>query len=307
MVTLPSSRCCRGSVLFLVLWAVALTSVLILTWASAVGFRLDRFNLQGDRDKARFAALSGLTLAMNGQLPEESELFESQELAPDLSFQVVIESEGARLNLNYLIARTLLDEGVREQFRRFLEITFAVPAEEQDPLIDAFLDWVDADDIRRLNGIEREDGYRAGNRYFNTIDEIATVRGAEWMTRNEGWRDKLTLWSQGRIDINWAAPELLAALPGIDERDAEFIQNRIAGLDGELHTSDDERFASVAELREFVSFSDAEFNLLSPWITTNEPAKRISATGRSYDVTHRIDVVAQGRNANAVIKSWIEP
>lgn len=290
----------------LVLWAMALLSVMILTWSELVNFRLERFNLQGDRTKARFAALSGVQLALNQQVPEKSELFQNQEIEPNLSFNVVIESEGGRLNLNYLIARALLDEGVREQFRRFLEFSFEVPSQEQNPLIDAFLDWVDADKQRRLQGIEEAEGYRAGNRYFRNIDEIATVRGSEWITRNEGWRDKFTLWSSGKLDINWASPALLQALPGIDEYSTELIQNRIAGEDEELHTEDDLPFESPGELRDFLNLSSVDYNLMLPWISTNDQAKRIAATGRSHGVTHRIDVITQGRNANAIIKSWME-
>lgn len=296
----------QGSVLMLVLWAIALLSVLLLSWSELVNFRLERFNLQGDRTKARFAALSGLQVALNGQVSKHSEILRDQQVEPDLSFNVVIESEGGRLNLNFLIARTLLDEGVREQFRRFLDFSFDVPSQEQDPLIDALLDWVDADNQRRLQGIEEAEGYRAGNRYFNSVEEIATVRGAEWITRNEGWRDKFTLWSEGKIDINWASPELLRALPGIDEYGAERIREKIAGLDSELHTFDDEPFLSSAELKDFLTISDVDYNLLVPWISTNDNNKRIAATGRSFDVTYRIDIVADGRNANAIIKSWIE-
>ncbi|MEM1058131.1 MAG: hypothetical protein AAGK14_02690 [Verrucomicrobiota bacterium] len=308
MVTPPHRRkSSRGSVLMLVVWALALLSFLILSWSDLVHFRFERFNQQGDQTKARFAALSGLQLGLDGSIPEHADLLQDWEIEPEIFVDVVVESEGGRLNLNYVLSRVLLDGTVRQRLRQFLVQGFEVPPNEVDRVMDALLDWVDQDDLRRSSGIEEAPGYKAQNRYFENLDEIALVRGSEWITRNENWRDQLTLWSSGKIDVNWASARLLQALPGIDERDARRIRDRVAGPDGELRTKDDEPFTSPDEFRAFVGLSDPEFSLLSPWIATDDGIKRISARGRSYDVVHRVEIVVQGRSANATVKAWLEP
>ena len=73
------------------------------------------------------------------------------------SYEVRITGEGGRLNLNWLLAG---ENPVRlEMLRKYLEIK-GVDLNERDHMIDCLLDWVDPDNLVRLNGAENEGDYQ---------------------------------------------------------------------------------------------------------------------------------------------------
>ena len=99
-------------------------------------------------------------------------------------------------------------------------------------MIDTLLDWVDPDNLVRLNGAEDEAGYKAPNKLkLDRIDELKKIKGWEEFTSASDWDADLTLYSGGPqgvgIDIAWASKEVLLALPGTSEdRVDQFIAMR---------------------------------------------------------------------------------
>ncbi len=94
--------------------------------------------------------------------------------------------------------------------------------EKSDALLDAILDWRDADKLRRLNGAEENDYRAAGMKYmpanapFTTVDELRRVLGMtpELYARLE---DSLTVDShQSGINAAIASRNVLLAVPGAD-------------------------------------------------------------------------------------------
>lgn len=109
-----------------------------------------------------------------------------------------------------------------------------VPAERRGPLMDALLDYVDTDDLRRLNGAEsREYGLRnlppPANDWLTTPWELQNVAG---------WRNELSLWKDWKLphlvttarvigfDPNTAPREVLESLPGSSPEIAQAILDR---------------------------------------------------------------------------------
>jgi type II secretory pathway component PulK len=135
--------------------------------------------------------------------------------------RIRVQDERGLLNLN------LADE---RMLRRFLTI-MGVPTERQGRLMDTLADYIDMDDLRRLNGAERQEYAAAGlpppaNSYLLTRDELGRVLG---------WRELLAqLEAKGQpgaaarfmgnfsalrilgVNVNTAPRAVLAALPGID-------------------------------------------------------------------------------------------
>ena len=111
---------------------------------------------------------------------------------------------------------------VQPEILRRLLGQIGVPAENQEPLLDALADYTDTDDLRRLNGAEVAD-YRARGLPPPPNDWLVTPLQLKNII---GWRDSPGLWkNQSLLDIvtvarvvgfnpNTAPREVLAALPG---------------------------------------------------------------------------------------------
>ena len=103
-----------------------------------------------------------------------------------------------------------------------------------DTLVDAVLDWRDADDITRPFGAERV-WYEASHRRrprnapFADVGELRLVKGFD-SARVSRLEQYLSTEGIGQIDINAAAPEVLATLPGfVPETEAAVLFRRRSG------------------------------------------------------------------------------
>jgi general secretion pathway protein K len=104
-------------------------------------------------------------------------------------------------------------------------------------LLDAVLDWRDADSLRRLHGAEEEDYLAAGKNYtpanapFGTVDELRQVMGMN----PELYRKlapALTVYSkQAGVNTAIAPREVLLAIPGVSaELVKQYLQQRSDAL-----------------------------------------------------------------------------
>jgi len=106
--------------------------------------------------------------------------------------------------------------------RRFLA-ALEVPADQFDRLADRLADYMDADDLRRVNGAERKDYADLGlpppaNRRLLTVAEARRIPG--WRNRPELWREnrlaRLATVGQGLgINPNTAPRQVLQSLPNV--------------------------------------------------------------------------------------------
>jgi general secretion pathway protein K len=131
----------------------------------------------------------------------------------DDEFAMVIEPCNARLNLN----EALYDERVLETLKRLLENTGVHPDNTE-----FLLDWLDTDSKEeRVTGSEEGSytktwpKYRPRNGDMPVPDEILLVNGFSGLGRD--WiEDRLTVWSQKQINLNFVSKELFEAyLPEI--------------------------------------------------------------------------------------------
>lgn len=128
------------------------------------------------------------------------------------------------LNLNYT---------EDDRLQRFLGL-LGIPAEQRGYLIDTLRDFIDADNLHRLNGAE-EEAYLAQHLPPPVNRNLITP----WEARRIiGWRDAPQLWQTGRLveltttgftiglNPNTAPAEVLATLPGVTEEIAQAIITR---------------------------------------------------------------------------------
>lgn len=116
-----------------------------------------------------------------------------------------------------------------------LLIQLGLKNEESDAIVDAIMDWKDADDLRRLNGAESDyymtlqNPYRAKNANFDSVEELIFVKGvtSELLYGGEGRKgliDFITVHSKSpQVSINSAPREVLLSVPGITQEIADNI------------------------------------------------------------------------------------
>ena len=292
----------RGSALLLVMWALILLTGAIFAWVAVIQSEL-ALHGEANRDvEARAMAHSGLALALHPLVSLKTPALE-EEVAPDLGFKVRIVSEGGRLNINWL----LVGEEPRKLaiLKQWLELR-GLDFQQRETFVDCLLDYVDADDLKHLNGQEAEGDYHPANRQLQSVDEIADVAGAAPLVTQAGWKDDLTIDSQGPIDLIAAPVEILRLLPGLGEsRIAAFVKFR-QGKDGLDGTIDDPEFKSLKDVQTFLGLGDAQFKELGGLVTIKDPTMHIISEGRSGNAYRQVEVVARKAGANPQILSWKE-
>jgi general secretion pathway protein K len=289
----------------LALWALFLLSAMVISWALDINTRLTISGSANRLLEAEAMACSGVEVAMHPSVKAGSTALRGS-FPPNQSFEARITGEGGRLNLKFLLAGE--NPVYLELLRKYLEVK-GVDLNERDRMIDCLLDWVDPDNLVRVNGAEDEPGYKPTNGPLKTLEELKRVKGWEEFTSRPNWDGDFTLNStDARIDINWASREVLLALPGFTEMMADrFLQMR-RGPDDIEGTEDDLKFTNAEEVRIALGFRADQFNQLAALITFESQVVRIVSTGKSGSMarTVRVVIYKQGGGIRLIPGTWKE-
>jgi general secretion pathway protein K len=287
----------------LALWALFLLSAMVISWALDINTRL---TISGNANRlleAEAMACSGAEVALHPFVKPGSTALRAS-FPPNQSFEARITGEGGRLNLNKLL------EGENpariELLRKYLEVK-GVDLNERDRMIDCLLDWVDPDNLVRLNGAEDEPGYKPTNGPLKSLNELKRVKGWEEFTARQDWDADFTLTTtEAGINLNWASRDVLLALPGFTEPLADrFIATR-RGPDDVEGTEDDVKFTNPQELQIALGFRPDQFNQLAALISFNDLVVRVVSVGKSGTVTRTVRMVLFKNNASIRLISWKE-
>lgn len=292
----------RGAALLLSLWALFLLSAMVMSWSLEINSRLAMSGTENRIIEAEAMAASGAEVAMHPSVRPGSRNLKGG-LGPGQTYSAQLTGEGGRLNINWLVAG---ENPLRiEMLRRYLEIK-GVELNDRDHMIDCLLDWVDADNLVRLNGAEESDDYHPANTLLTRIDDLKKVKGWEAFTASPGWNDELTVNSTGPVDVAWASRDVLRALPGMtDDVVDRFLQLR-RGPDASDGTPDDTIFKSLEDVRAALSLTPQQFQALSPFISFKDSVMRVVSTGRSRDITRVVQVVFRRAGTAAQLITWKE-
>jgi general secretion pathway protein K len=222
----------------LVLWLIVVLAAVAAAAVSAVRRQSDVvINLRA-RAEARAAAESGVVVAVEAlrsafaatrafeDLPEVFPAvldrlgrLDEQPLG-DARFQVSLVDLNSRIDLNHADAATLA--------------TFLGSFVEEDharALADALIDWRDPDGVPTARGAEAEAYLAAGasflppNRPLRRIEELLRVRGFTDSVA-DAIAPYVTVWGDGRLNVNTASERVLAAFPGIGASAASSLMDR---------------------------------------------------------------------------------
>jgi len=284
----------RGAALLLVLWAIAILSFAVLWVADLVNLELATKSADARGMAARQIALSGVALGLHPQVTREDVELLNREVRPGETMRVRIRGEGARFNINQLLAQQ--DRIVLKN----LFVLWGLDGDAADILTDRLTDWVDDDIGRQINGAEQTEYEAAGivdapaNKPFRSVDEMGRVLGMEELIAlKPDWRDAFTIFGDGKIDVNEAGSEVLQVASGLTpEMTADVIRVRL-GPDGEESTEDDLRFESLDQLNGWLTASSYPAGQAAARLSTESTVKRIDSRGMVGDCERLISVVAE--------------
>ncbi len=291
----------------IMLWAVALISAAVMALALYLRVSLDEDTARSKGFRAAQIAESGIAIALNPQVKKNDPLLR-RDFGPGQSVEVKLRGEGGRINPNAVAAdedpELLLD----------LFIRWGLELEEASVVTDCILDWVDGNNVKRLQGAEEADYTKDGqpqyprDKEFDSVEEMAAVRGMDLVDKlKPDWRDYFTVWSQGKVDVNEASAEILEVVTRASPDAVANLVEMRPGPDGEEGTEDDVKFANLEAVRRTLGMPEQEFKRVSPRLATSDPTTRIESAARVGDYTRRMSVVARRSDAQSTILSWIEP
>jgi len=291
-----------GAALMLSLWALFLLSAMVISWAIDIDSRLVLSGQSNRALEAEAMACSGAEIAMHPAVIPGSPLLRGG-LARGQTFETRITGEGGKLNLRWLLQGE--NPQHLEVLRKYLE-NKGVDLNERDHMIDCLLDWVDPDNLVRLNGAEEEPGYKPANKMITTVDELKKVRGWSEFTSQKDWDADFTVNSSGPIDIAWASRDVLLALPGMDaNRVDQFLAIR-RGPDG-IDGTEDDPIKGAADAQIALGFTPQQFEQLAPLLNPGrDPVFRVTSVGKSGDVTRVVRMVIRKAGNSVQLLNWKE-
>lgn len=290
-----------GSVLLLALWALLLLSMAVLAWATLLQQRVALEQQDTLELEARALAHSGAAIAMHPLVKMATPVLHGR-LQPDRTYDATLEGEGGKLNINWLLGGedphklALLENYLTSQKYDYSEIA---------GFVDCLLDWVDSDNLKRLNGAEEEPNYHPANRVFDSVDEIAKVRGSDKLTARPNWQKNWTVSSKGPLDLNTVSAEILSCVPGVGDLRAESFVRIRQGPDHQDGTLDDYAFKNATQMMGALGFSEAQFQAVADLVTTApDPAWRIVSIGHAGKVSRQVDAIVKKLPNSTQIISW---
>lgn len=229
-------------------------------------------------------------------------------LFTDARIDLAILDHSGRLQVNLLVdERGNYRPGPRAMLRRLLGAReFGLDPEAADSLVDAVKDWIDPDD--QITGFGAESGYYLSlkqargcrNGPLRSLDELLMVRGVSpelfYGTREHpGISRYLTVYGDGRVNINTADPLILCAMSEeitrpLAERMAAY-RNAAGGLLG-----DPLWYRGVPGIEDIT---------LSPeWVTTSSTHFEIVATASLDRLESRVAALVERGGGTIALLSW---
>jgi len=298
----------RGIALFLVLWVLALLSVIVGEFCFAMRTEVNVTRNFKEQTEAYYIALAGANMAI-GELirnevvgkkagkAEDADEEKAEEgksrwrINTDIEpvpfgngeFEVKIGNESGKININ----------GANEALLKMMLNGFDIEEKQKSVIIDSIMDWRDKNHLHRLNGAEDSyyeslpEPYECKDGDFDSVEELLMVRGITPEIFYGGLKDIVTALkppereqriSDGyriirpnlnAININAASKEVLLALPSMTDKLAQEIINYRKDMD----------FRSLTEVSSLVG--PDVFNAISPYLTLEtSPFYKITSVGK---------------------------
>ena len=255
------------------------------------------------------------------------------EMSPGKTFTWEMTDMESKFNLSII-----RDERFSPVLQRALELIGTDPLQATD-IVEAYLDWVDPDDNKRVEGAESDfymslnpdAPYVAKNGLMDDVSEFLLLRG---MTREiyfgfgpegpprrlgvapratplggnssggagVGLKDLFTTISSAGMGVNvhTASAEVLQILPGMDAELARAIIETRAGPDRIDGNDDDIPFLRQTELINVPGMTPEVMNMVRPYLVLNSSIFEATIEARIGDQVKRYEALLFRRNAQEV-------
>jgi general secretion pathway protein K len=218
----------------LVLWVIALLTVMALGLTTTQ--RTESALTQNQLDGARFRALAeaAINLTVLNLMSTPIEAVPAEEvIVPDgMAHRFQFDGDWIEVTVYNESSRIDLNQATGEQLAALIDVVqpdTGNDASARDRVVDAILDWRDADDLTQLNGAEDSDYAKAGMPYgarddlFKSVEELRQVLGIT-SDLYERLAPHLSVDNNGgEVDAQFASAVVLAVLQGINLEDAQRI------------------------------------------------------------------------------------
>jgi hypothetical protein len=276
----------------LMIWAVLLMSLTVMGVVEYVGYSVSEATLANAEFRALYLAESGLAVGLHPSM-RRGDTSLKQKIGTDSGFDVVINYEGARIPINFLVD-SRLSESVNNLF-----IYWGLSAEQASLAVESLADWMDNDDDPRPNGAESA-YYQTLGIYdmprqlgFINVDEMLLVRGMNVVDRlKPDWREYFSVYGSGVIDLRTAFKDVLMAVAGSAEGDVDNYISRRDGADGIAGTEDDQRISDSEAFR-LLGIDGDRAATLRTTLTSGDDLRRITSTGYVGEKRAQIIIIAR--------------
>ena len=300
----PAINSASGSALIAVFWIMAILSLAVFSAVRVVYHDADVASSQVNGFEALQVAERGIAVAINPVIQRDDPLLRWEDEERDIRYRARITSEAARFNINVILLRK------DKQLLTDIFTDWGMELFDAQALVDNLTDWVDAGELAELNGAEvewYEDQGRPNhpfNRPFYNLDEMRLVKDMQTLEEiKPDWRDWFTIWSNGKLDINEARPELIAAAAEVSIDDAEDLVEHILGPDRERDTEDDQRIQNLTEGLAMLGVSEFQRPIVEPRLTVQDTTTRIISQGWAGTVKRQITLIIRSRTGQPAILS----
>lgn len=265
----------RGTILIVTTWILAILTLFAVGIGFRVGLELKLTGYKLDRLKARYIAKAGIRMAV---IEKWKEYVEGKSLGVDafsepwannveyfkeaafgegaftLSYKpgehdrsekeitlYGIEDETSKININSTKALGALKN---------MLLQYDIELEEVENIIASIEDWRDEDDIPKTAGGAEDSYYQtldtpyiSSGRDFLIEEELLLVRGVTEALFFDKLKNHITVYGDGKININTAGEKVLSAVFGIGYPElTQKILDYRRGVDGKAGTDDDRWF-----------------------------------------------------------------
>jgi len=314
----------RGIALILVIMVVSiLTAVTLEMNRSSRAEIYDAANL-GDSVRLLYIAKSGFNAGVGLLLLDKNNFdalsedwadtdliaAKSKTLFKDGHFEVPIEDESGKIQINRLVTGAAFNEDIRGLMTRLLMLPeFGLEERQVGEILEAVKDWIDKDDeTTGTGGAESayyrtlEQPYAVKNGPLDCIEELMMIKGVTkemyYGTRETpGLGRLLTVYGDGRINVNTAPLPVLRALS--KDMDIEAAESM-----DEYRREKDRDLADPAWYRTVPRMTNIQID--ARLITTTSSVFRIISRGRLRGMSQTVNgVVVRGLDRRAAkILSW---
>lgn len=311
----------NASALLLVLWAVTMMSMTILGVVEYVRYDLEETASMEKDFRARQLAESGIAIGLH-PIVRRGDSVLMQTIAPGESFEVHLRSEGSRLNINSIL------QTQQWQVLHDLFVVWGLAEFDAGKAAQSFKEWATSP-LSKAQGQStvqlqlppqsqnpqnpnrpqnpNQPPVQVAVRLFDSVDQMLLVPGMDAVAAAKpDWRDYFTIWSDGRLDMNEAPADLIAAVCGIGMGRAQQFVNTRLGPDGKLDTDDDMIFDNLDLVRQMLGISKDDFAKIQNQLSLQDSVTRIESTGTLGTYQRKIMVVARRNSTPPTYLQWQE-